>query len=70
MNIGENIRRRRAELGLSQARFASALNVSQAMLCQIEQGTKLPGLLLAKLIADELHCTIDELFQPSEREGA
>lgn len=42
MSIGTNIRRIREEKGISQVSLAEQAGISQAMLCQIERGTKKP----------------------------
>ncbi|MCI8490445.1 MAG: helix-turn-helix transcriptional regulator [Lachnospiraceae bacterium] len=43
MSVGENIRRIREEKELTQAYVAENAGISQAMLCQIERGTKNPS---------------------------
>ena len=63
MNVGDNIRRIREEKGLAQVVVAEQAGISQAMLCQIERGTKNPSLQTGKLIADILGCTMEELVQ-------
>lgn len=59
MSVGANIRSRRKEAGLSQAYAAGQVGISQAMLCQIERGTKNPLLQVGKGISDVLHCKLD-----------
>ncbi len=61
MNVGENIRRIREEKELTQAYVAEQAGISQAMLCQIERGTKNPSLQVGKEIADILGCSLDLL---------
>lgn len=61
MNTGEVIRARREALGITQAAAAAELGVTQAMLCQLERGSKVPSLPLAKQLCQLLHCTLDEL---------
>lgn len=61
MNTGEVIRARREALGITQAAAAARLGITQAMLCQLERGSKLPSLPLARQLAQLLHCTLDEL---------
>lgn len=61
MNVGENIRRIREEKELTQAYVAEQVGISQAMLCQIERGTKNPSLQVGKEIADVLGCSLDLL---------
>lgn len=62
MSVGENIRRIREEKDLTQAFVAKQAGISQAMLCQIERGTKNPSLQIGKEIADILGCDIDSLI--------
>lgn len=61
-NVGANIRARREAAGLSQAYVAARAGISQAMLCQIERGTKNPSLQISKEISDVLCCKLDDLF--------
>lgn len=65
MSVGENIRRIREEKGLTQAYVAETIGISQAMLCQIERGTKNPSLQIGKEIADVLGCGLEYLLQES-----
>lgn len=62
MNVGENIRRIREEKKLTQVCVAKQVGISQAMLCQIERGTKNPSLQIGKGIADVLGCDLDSLL--------
>ncbi len=62
MSIGENIKSRRKDVGMSQNELASAIGVSVPMICQIERGTKIPSMLLGKSIAQVFGCKIDELY--------
>ena len=61
MSVGENIRRIREEKNLTQVYVAERVGISQAMLCQIERGTKNPSLQIGKEIADTLGCSIDDI---------
>ncbi|MCM1219403.1 MAG: helix-turn-helix domain-containing protein [Lachnospiraceae bacterium] len=63
MNVGENIRRTREEAGLTQAYVAEHAGVTQAMLCQIERGTKNPSLQLGAEIAKVLNCSLESLLR-------
>lgn len=65
MSLGENIKTRRKEKGLSQEELAERVLVSTPMICQIERGTRNPSLQLGKAIADVLGCTVDELLSKS-----
>lgn len=62
MNVGVAIKSRREELGLSQAYVAEKAGISQAMLCQIERGTKNPSLQISAEIAKMLRCSLDDLL--------
>ncbi len=61
MNVGENIRRIREDKGLSQVYVAENVGISQAMLCQIERGTKNPSLQVSMGIASILNCNVEDL---------
>lgn len=62
MSVGENIRRIRETKNLTQASVAEQAGISQAMLCQIERGTKNPSLQVGKEIADTLGCKLENLL--------
>lgn len=62
LSLGQNIRNRRKEKGLSQEALAERVLVSAPMICQIERGTRNPSLQLGKAIADVLGCTMDDLL--------
>ncbi|MCI8610472.1 MAG: helix-turn-helix transcriptional regulator [Clostridiales bacterium] len=62
MSVGGNIRRIREEKGLTQTYVADQAGISQAMLCQIERGTKNPSLQVGKEIADILGCDLESLL--------
>lgn len=63
MNVGENIKNRRAGIGMSQKDLASAVGVSVPMICQIERGTKVPTVILGAEIAKVLQCDLNDLVQ-------
>ncbi len=60
MSVGENIRRIREERELTQAYVAEQVGISQAMLCQIERGTKNPSLQVSMELARLLSCTVED----------
>lgn len=62
MNVGGNIRRIRENKGMTQAYLAERAGISQAMLCQIERGTRNPSLQVGREIADAVGCTLDDLL--------
>lgn len=70
MNVGQNIRRIRGERNLKQAYVAERVGISQAMLCQIERGTKNPSIQVGKEIADVLGCGLDELLAEDGQDSA
>lgn len=55
--------KRRDALKLSTYDLAKLVNVTPQMICMIEYGRKVPGLYLAKDIADALDCKLDDLFK-------
>lgn len=63
MSVGKNIRIRRQERRLSQQEMAKMTGISQAMLCQIERGTKNPSIQIGKEIADILGCSMEDLLK-------
>lgn len=55
------IKEYREKLGISQKELAGRIGVSQVMVCHYESGLKTPDVSRLKMIADALHCTMDEL---------
>lgn len=62
MNISENIKSKRKDMGMSQSELAAAIGVSTSMVCQIERGTKAVSLQLGAEIAEVLECDIADLI--------
>lgn len=62
MGVGENIERIRKEKGMKQVELAKKIGITQAMLCQIERGTKNPSLQVGMLLAKTLGCRIEDFF--------
>ncbi len=62
MSVGANIRRIREARGMTQAYLAEQAGITQAMLCQIERGTKNPSLQVGQEIAHLLGCTVEHLL--------
>lgn len=58
MSVGENMKRLRLGCDMTQKNLAELVGVDQSMICQIERGTKIPTILLAKTIAEALNCSI------------
>jgi transcriptional regulator with XRE-family HTH domain len=63
-NIGENIKKRRTKLELSQEDFAQKSGVKYTTLSKIESGViKKPSVLLMAKIAKALGVSIEELLR-------
>lgn len=56
------IKRHRKAAGLTQVELAKAVGVVQSTVAEWERGTSAPLPHKLPLIADQLHCTIDQLF--------
>jgi len=64
INIGENIKKRRARLGLSQEDFAKKSGVKYTTFTKIETGViKKPSVLLMAKIAKALGVSIEDLLK-------
>ncbi|TAL49375.1 XRE family transcriptional regulator [Patescibacteria group bacterium] len=64
INIGENIKKRRAKLGLSQEDFAQKSSVKYTTLTKIETGViKKPSVILMAKIAKTLAVSIEDLLK-------
>lgn len=63
MSIGENIRNKRKEMGISQNELATAVGISIPMVCQIERGTKSVTLQLGAEIARVLKCDVNDFIR-------
>jgi transcriptional regulator with XRE-family HTH domain/mannose-6-phosphate isomerase-like protein (cupin superfamily) len=61
-DLGERIRARRAELGLSVREIARRLNVSPSLISQIERGKATPSVGTLYAITTELGLSLDALF--------
>jgi len=63
-NIGENIKKRRTKLGLSQEDFAQKSGVKYTTLTKIESGViKTPSVLMVEKIAKALGVSIEEIIK-------
>lgn len=60
--LGERIRRRRMELGISQGRLAKIMNVTQGSISQWEKGRTHPRVESLPKLAFTLGMTVDELI--------
>ena len=64
INIGENIKKRRTKLGLSQEDFAQKSGVKYTTLTKIESGViKTPSVLMVEKIAKALGVSIEDLLK-------
>lgn len=61
MTIGERIKEKREELGMTQSKFARKVGMSRQCVSYIENGRFEPRLFSAICIADVLEITLDEL---------
>src|SRR5687768_8330804 len=59
------LRRRRLDLGLSQAEFAETAGVSRALVGAVEQGRHVPSVDAAMRIAQALGTSVEALFAPA-----
>ncbi len=63
-NIGENIKKHRTKLGLSQEDFAQKSGVKYTTLTKIESGViKTPSVLMVEKIAKALGVSIENLLK-------
>ncbi len=60
--IGENIRKRREALGMSQTELASELETSRSAICRYENGTREMGVTKLLAFAELLNCKPADLL--------
>lgn len=60
--IGENVKKMRLKLGISQNKLAKSAGISQAALSGIESNVKNPSSVTVELLANALGCTTAELL--------
>ena len=63
MSVAENVLAMRKKSGLTQQELADKVCVSRPMITQIERGTQIPSVLLARDIAEALGVSIDDLLK-------
>lgn len=63
MSIGQNIRNKRENKGLTQLQLAEAVGIGRSYLCRIERGSSVLNVELAADIARELDCSIEDLVR-------
>lgn len=61
ITMGEIIKTKRIERGLSQRQLAEKVGVAHVMVCHWEHGYCLPNILNCWDLADFFGCTLDEL---------
>lgn len=62
MKLRESIIRLREKKGYSQRELAERIGVNVSLIGAFEAGLKVPSLLVADALANELGCTVDELM--------
>jgi transcriptional regulator with XRE-family HTH domain len=68
--FGQNVHRFRSAKGMTQERFAEAIEVSRTYLQSIERGKSNPTILVAERITRVCHCSWDELMAGVSRPGS
>lgn len=63
MSLVSDLRRRRADAGLSQGDLSTRVGVSRQALVAIEAGRQVPSTTLALLLARALRCEVEDLFR-------
>lgn len=63
MSFGERLKEIRLTKEVTQQELAEKAVCTQAMIAQIERGTKVPTVILAQDIARALGCSVDELMR-------
>lgn len=61
MSVGKNIAKFRNNKKLSQRQLAEIVGVHPSMIAQIERGSKVPTITLARDIAKSLDVSLDDL---------
>jgi len=63
LNVGNNLKRLRLSKKLTQKELGKKVNTSQAMIAQLERGTKALNINLAYEITKVLKCKLDDLVK-------
>lgn len=66
MTLGEIVRTRRQELGMSQPELAKLTGMSQSGISQIETGKNCPSIGTLDVIASHLLCSTSDLLRARE----
>lgn len=61
MTIGERVKKKREEIGISGSELARRVDVNRSYICQLERGTKSMPHETLKVIAKTLGCTVFDL---------
>ena len=64
--IGENVKRLRDALGLTQVELAARVGVSQSMIAMIERGKRIPSVHALVTLAQALEVSVDALLGAAE----
>lgn len=66
MNIGEQIKTIRQELGMSRRAFSEAAGISDSYLAELEKGKKQPTVNILSKIANAFNISISDILGESE----
>lgn len=61
MNLGENVKKLRMEMGVTQKEMAESLFFTPQLISSIENGWRVPSLNVAMAIADYFGISVEEL---------
>lgn len=61
MTLGERIKKKREEMGISGAELARRIEATSSYIYQLERGTKVMPYPTLKVIAEALGCTVIDL---------
>ena len=67
--FGDRLRKARIEAGLNQRELGEKAGCSDAMVTQMEKGTKTPGIALLAAITKVLGCSADYLLHGTNDKG-
>ena len=67
MEIGKEIKNRRAELSITQEELANRLNVTRAAISNWEVGRNYPDIQLLVKLSDELNISLDQLLRGDKK---
>lgn len=62
-NLGQRIKEKRLQLGLSQEKFALSINMDRTYFASVEKGKRNISILNIEKIAKGLNISLSELFQ-------